>query len=144
MASNYSAKESVMKYILQIHTGSWHDTPDEPERIIRRIEEISGRIPVDKVIIGWSTDPSVYAEVGDYLHRSGISMILWLPVFSETNKIMETDEALDVFGNRIIPHFSISGRICTPADNNLVNRNPPGNLFNPPDDTLWLVRCVMP
>ena len=90
-----------MKYILQIHTGSWHDKPDEPERIVRKIEEVSSRIPVGKVIIGWSTDPLVYKKVGEYLHGSGIEMILWLPVFSETNKLLETDEALDVFGKRI-------------------------------------------
>ena len=91
-----------MKYILQIHTGSWKDQPDEPERIVRKIEEVSSRIPVGKVIIGWSTDSLVYRKVGEYLHGSGIEMILWLPVFSETNKILETDEALDVFGKSIV------------------------------------------
>ncbi len=91
-----------MKYILQIHTGSWNDQCDEPERIVRKIEEVSSRIPVGRVIIGWNKDPLVYKKVGEYLHGSGIGMILWLPVFSETNKILETDEALDVFGKRIV------------------------------------------
>ena len=91
-----------MKYILQIHTGSWHDSCDAPEDMIRKIEEIASRIPVDKVIIGWNTDSSVYRKVGDYLHRNGIGMVLWLPVFSEVNKLAETDEALDIFGNRIV------------------------------------------
>ena len=91
-----------MKYILQIYTGSWHDSCDEPEDIIRKIAGIASRIPVDKVIIGWNTDASVYRKVGDYLHRNGISMVLWLPVFSETNKLSETDEAQDIFGNRIV------------------------------------------
>ena len=56
-----------MKYILQVFTGSWHDGHTAPEGIVRKIAEISSRVPVDKVIIGWNTDPSVYREIGEYL-----------------------------------------------------------------------------
>ena len=92
-----------MKYILQIHTGSWHAAHDRTEDIIRRIGEISSRIPVGKVIIGWNTDPAVYRETGAFLHGKGIQMLLWLPVFSEVNKAAETDGTLDVFGQRVLP-----------------------------------------
>ena len=92
-----------MKYILQIHTGSWHAAHDRTEDIIRRIGEISSRIPVGKVIIGWNTDPAVYREAGAFLHGKGIQMLLWLPVFSEVNKAAETDGTLDVFGQRVLP-----------------------------------------
>lgn len=90
-----------MKYILQIHTGSWRDTADRPEEIIRKIREIASRIRVEQVIIGWNTDPAVYEKTGEALHAAGIRMILWLPVFSEIDKIAEPDEALDIFGKRI-------------------------------------------
>ena len=88
-------------YILQIHTGSWHAPHDRTEDIIRRIEAITSRIPVGKVIIGWNTDPSVYTEVGAFLHQSGIQMLLWLPVFSAVSEISGTDGALDIFGKEI-------------------------------------------
>ena len=91
-----------MKYILQIHTGSWHGAHDRTEDIIRRIGEISSRIPVGKVIIGWNTDPSVYKEAGAFLRGKGIQMLLWLPVFSEVNKEAETDGTLDIFGEKIL------------------------------------------
>ena len=92
-----------MKYILQISTGSWHSAHDSPEDIIRRIEWVSSQIPVDRIIIGWNTDPSVYTEVGAYLHRAGSRMLLWLPVFSETSEVAETDGAVDVFGKPVSP-----------------------------------------
>ncbi len=98
-----------MKYILQIHTGSWHDAHDRPEDIIRKIRSISSKIPVGKVIIGWNTDASVYQKVGAFLREAGIRMFLWLPVFSEVSKIAETDEALDIFGNRILPPAAQEG-----------------------------------
>ena len=43
-----------MRYTLQVFTGSWHDTHEQPEKILGRIEEISRRIPVERVIIGWN------------------------------------------------------------------------------------------
>ena len=90
-----------MKYILQVFTGDWHHAENRPGEIIRKIGEISSRIPVDKVIIGWYTDASVYRKVGAFLHRAGMKMLLWLPVFSEVGKISEQDKALDLFGNPV-------------------------------------------
>ena len=91
-----------MKYILQIHTGTWHEAHDRPENIIRKIEEIASRIPVDRVIIGWNTDASVYTAVGAFLRGKGIRMLLWLPVFSEAGAITEADEAADIGGRKIV------------------------------------------
>lgn len=90
-----------MKYILQIFTGPWHKAYYQPEEIIRKIREISCRIPVDKVIIGWNTDPSVYKTIGAFLHKAGTEMLLWLPVFAETGEVTEPEEALDLYGKRI-------------------------------------------
>ena len=114
-----------MKYILQIFIGSWHAQHDDPEDIIRKIRETACRIPVGKVIIGWNTDPSVYKEVGEFLHASGISMLLWLPVFSETGEIRETDAALDIFGNPVLPPASLAGDgfvfVCPTSQRNIRN-----------------------
>ena len=45
-----------MKYILQVFSGPWNTAYYQPEEIIRTIRGIASRIPVEKVIIGWSTD----------------------------------------------------------------------------------------
>ena len=102
-------KLEIMKYILQICTGSWHAEHDPPEAIIRKIDEISSRIPVSQVIIGWNTDVSVYRQVGAFLRSRGIRMLLWLPVFSEVSGIAAPDEATDLFGKPVIPPIRQEG-----------------------------------
>lgn len=107
-----------MGYILQICTGAWSASNYATEDIIQRIGTISSRIPVDRVIIGWSTDASLYREVGSFLHGKGIQMILWLPCFSEISGIAQPDETLDVFGNKIVVPLAQPGEdfvFCCPS-----------------------------
>ena len=98
-----------MKYILQIFSGSWHTADYQPEEIIQTIGGIASRIPVDKVIIGWNTDGSAYRKLGAFLHDKGIRMLLWLPVFAETGEVSEAEEALDIFGKRVVPPMQEQG-----------------------------------
>ena len=90
-----------MKYILQVFSGPWNTAYYQPEEIIRTIKGIASRIPVEKVIIGWNTDPSVYKKTGEFLHESGIQMLIWLPVFAEVGEVSEQAEAVDIFGKSI-------------------------------------------
>ena len=92
-----------MKYTLQVFTGSWHDIHEQPEKILGRITEVSCRIPVERVIIGWNTDPSLYRTLVSRLHQANIQTLLWLPVFTEVREAAETEEALDLAGQRIVP-----------------------------------------
>ena len=86
-------------YIVQVSLGGWH-TPDYTAgQIIDRIDEVSSLIPVRKVIIGWSLDPDIYRQVGDYLHSRNIQMLLWLPVFAETEEMCDNSPAVDLWGN---------------------------------------------
>ena len=88
-----------MKYILQVFTGSWHKPEVQPENVIGKIDELSSRIGISRVIIGWNTDASACRKIGAFLHGKGMEMLLWLPVFSESGTLAETDEAVDLFGN---------------------------------------------
>ena len=91
-----------MRYILQVCTGAWGEPNYTAEDIIERVGVISSRIPVDRVIIGWSTDAALYRKVGSFLHARNIQMMLWLPCFSEISGIAQPDETVDVFGNKIV------------------------------------------
>ena len=107
-----------MRYVLQICTGAWDTSNYATQDIIERIRAISTRVPTDKVIIGWSTDASLYQEVGSFLHSQGIQMILWLPCFSEISGIADPDETLDIFGNEIITPLRQPGEdfvFCCPT-----------------------------
>ena len=98
-----------MKYILQIFTGAWHAEKPEAGEIVQKIGAVSARIPVDQVIIGWNTDPNLYREIGSFLHRRGIKMLLWLPVFSEVSAVARPDGALDLFGQPVVPAVQQEG-----------------------------------
>ena len=86
-------------YIVQVSLGGWHSPDYTAEQIISRIDTVSRLIPVQKVIIGWSLDKDIYRKVGDYLHAKDIRMLLWLPVFAETEEVCENSPAVDLWGN---------------------------------------------
>jgi hypothetical protein len=76
-------------------------------------------IPVAKVIIGWSLDKEIYCEVGDYLHSKNIKMLLWLPVFAETEEMCENSPAVDLW-NRVPANYDLAAgegfRFNCPSD----------------------------
>lgn len=107
-----------MRHILQICTGAWDESNYTIEAIIERVRVISAKISVDKVIIGWSIDKSLYQKVGDFLHGQGIQMLLWLPCFSEIGGTAQPDETVDVFGQSIIVPLAQPGEdfaFCCPS-----------------------------
>ena len=91
--------EPEQKYIVQVSLGSWHHADYTADQIIGRIDTVSSMIPVSKVIIGWSLDKEIYRQVGEYLHSKDIRMLLWFPVFAETEEMCENSPALDLWGN---------------------------------------------
>ena len=91
-------KPQTPGYVLQVSLGGWHSPDYTAEQVIGRIQEVSALIPVEKVIIGWSLDQDIYRQVGDYLHANGIQMLLWLPVFAETEEMCENEPAVDLAG----------------------------------------------
>ena len=91
--------ETEQKYIVQVSLGSWHHADYTADQIIGRIDTVSSMIPVSKVIIGWSLDKEIYHKVGEYLHSKDIRMLLWFPVFAETEEMCDNSPALDLWGN---------------------------------------------
>ena len=92
-------KQQEAGYIVQVSLGGWHSPDYTAEQIIGRIDTVSQLIPVKKVIIGWSLDKEIYRKVGEFLHAKDISMLLWLPVFAETEEVCENSPAVDLWGN---------------------------------------------
>ena len=92
-------KPSKPSYIVQVSLGGW-DAPEYSAReIVSRLDSVSALIPINKVIIGWSRDKEIYREVGSWLHGKGIKMLLWLPVFAETEEVCDNTPAVDLWGN---------------------------------------------
>lgn len=85
-------------YIVQVSLGGWHSPDYTADEVISRIDEVRALIPVRKVIIGWSLDKEIYQQVGEFLHANDIKMLLWLPVFAETEEMCENEPAVDLQG----------------------------------------------
>ena len=98
MGCQQQQKQQEAGYIVQVSLGGWHSPDYSAEQIIGRIDTVSQLIPVQKVIIGWSQDKDIYRQVGEYLHDKGIRMLLWLPVFAETEEVCENSPAVDLWG----------------------------------------------
>ena len=97
--NNQNKPAATPGYIVQVSLGGWHAPAYTAEQIIGRLDTVSAIIPVQKVIIGWSLDKEIYKEVGEYLHSKDIKMLLWLPVFAETEEMCKSSLAVDLWGN---------------------------------------------
>ncbi len=86
--------------VVQVALGHWVPTHYTAEQIIGRIDTVNQIMPVEKVIIGWTldVDKKIYRQVGEYLHSKGIRMLLWLPLFAETEQVFDNSPAVDLWG----------------------------------------------
>ena len=100
-------KTAEPSYIVQVSLGGWNKPDYTAEQIIDRIDTVSSLIPVGKVIIGWTLDKEIYRQVGAHLHAKGIQMLLWLPVFAETEEVCENSPAVDLRGE-IPAHYDLT------------------------------------
>ena len=85
-------------YVVQVSLGGWHHADYTADQVIDRIDAVAAKIPVRKVIIGWTVDKDFYQRVGEYLHAKDIRMFLWLPMFAETEEMCENEPAVDLHG----------------------------------------------
>jgi len=94
-------------YIVQVSLGGWHSPDYTADQIISRLDTVCSLIPVGKVIIGWSLDKDIYRQVGEYLHARDIQMLLWMPVFAETEEVCDNKPAVDLWG-RIPANYDLA------------------------------------
>lgn len=90
--------EATPEYIVQVSLGGWHHPQYTASQITDRIDSVATMVTVGKVIIGWSLSKDIYRQVGEHLHARGIDMLLWLPVFAETEEVCENVPAVDLWG----------------------------------------------
>ena len=112
-------------YIVQVSLGGWNSPDYTAESIIDRIDSVNRLIPIEKVIIGWSLDKDIYRQVGEHLHAEGIRMLLWLPVFAETEEVCDNVPSVDLWGEAPANYDLTAGegfRFNCPSD--------PGNVSN--------------
>ncbi|MEM1486259.1 hypothetical protein V6615_15550 [Oscillospiraceae bacterium PP1C4] len=89
-----------MDYIAQAFTGGFGALSTSPQQLVRRISELADSLQVQAVIMGWSTDRTLYQAALEELHRRGMQGYLWMPVFSEMSSVVQGIPAVDYDGNR--------------------------------------------
>ncbi len=99
LASCQTPKQSQPAFVVQVSLGGWNQPDYTADQIVSRIDSVCCLIPVEKVIIGWSLDKDIYRQVGEYLHAKGIKMLIWLPVFAETEEVCDNTPAVDLWGH---------------------------------------------
>ncbi len=111
--------------ILQIFAGTWHHQNYDTDEIIDRLRTVLAIHPVEKVIIGWCLDPFFYRPIISFLHAQNIRALLWLPVFSETDRLYPVDASEDLWGAPIrkpdIPDGEGFLFSCPSSEKNLAN-----------------------
>jgi Dihydroorotate dehydrogenase len=97
--------------------GSWTEQYYSTQDVIDRIETVSNIIPLEKVLVGWCLDPEPYMQIGEYLHGKGIQMLLYLPVFSETEEACDNKPAVDIWG-KVPENYDVENgfRFTCPSD----------------------------
>ena len=91
LAAACQGKPREAGFIVQVSLGGWHSPDYTAEQVISRIGEVSAKIPVEKVIIGWSLDQDIYRQVGEYLHADFIKPMLYRQTFAPAGMGFEYD-----------------------------------------------------
>jgi len=116
---HHQQPEREAGFIVQISLGDWHSPDYTAEQIISRLDTVSKLIPIEKVIIGWSDNKDIYRQVGEYLHGRNVKMLLWLPVFAETEGVCDNKPAVDLWGKEPRDYEKAAGngfRFTCPTD----------------------------
>ena len=92
-------KQAEPAFVVQVSLGGWNEPDYTAGQIVSRLDSVCSLIPVEKVIIGWTIDKDIYRQVGEYLHAKGIQMLIWLPVFAETEEVCDNTPAVDLWGS---------------------------------------------
>lgn len=91
-----------MKWIAQVFTGGWNNADCSAAQVCSGLEILRRQTPLQAVLIGWNGSTEFYREVGEFLHRCGIAMYLWLPVLSELEQLGAAQPVVDLWGEETV------------------------------------------
>jgi len=110
---------------IQIFSGGFTGKTVLFETVEEKLFSILPRLPVSKVIMGWSLNKTLYEKTAEFLAKNNIAFYLWFPVFSETGAFAINDPnkklspLIDVRGNELEKKADHTGEdfsFCCPND----------------------------
>jgi len=108
-----------MEVAVQIFCGGFSGTAVPFEAVEEKLLSFIKRFRVTKVIMGWSTEKSLYEKTAALLLKHNIEFYLWFPVFSETGALRDLSPLVDYTGNVIERENNNSSEdffFCCPND----------------------------
>jgi len=91
-----------MEISIQILSGGFLQEAVPYELTEKKLSFILSRLPVTKVLMGWSPDKSLYKKTAEFLAKRNVEFYLWLPVFSETGALKSLAPLKDLTGREIL------------------------------------------
>jgi hypothetical protein len=85
---------------IQIFTGGFSEEIVSHEVVEQKLLAILSRLPVKKVIMGWSPDNALYEKTAELLLKRNIEFYLWFPVFSEACEVRKLGALVDYKNQR--------------------------------------------
>lgn len=89
------------KAVLQIFTSGYKESPPDFETVRKVLMPVLEKIPVEKIIMGWSVKPDIYRKTIQLAKLFGTEVYLWLPVFSETGLLKPVMRLVDDEGREV-------------------------------------------
>ena len=87
--------------VLQIFSGGFLGKTVSFEAVEQKLLSVLPRLPVRKVIMGWSPDKLLYDKTAGLLAKKDIDFFLWFPVFSETGALKTQSPLVDLRGRKL-------------------------------------------
>ena len=104
---------------IQLFSGGFLGNSIPYEIVEQKLIFILSKLPVDKVIMGWSGDKFLYEKTAKFLEKRNIEFYLWFPVFSETGALKNLNPLLDYQGRKLVSekvHGEENFAFCCPTD----------------------------
>ena len=110
---------------VQIFSGGFPGELIPFEAVRQKLNAVLPRLPVSKVIMGWSPDKSLYEKTASFLAERDIGFFLWFPVFSETGALKKLAALTDYQGQEIISngeHVDEDFAFCCPNNGHNIEK----------------------
>ena len=108
-----------MDVTIQIFTGNFLETAVSYELVEKKLNSVLSRIPVNKVIMGWSINKELYSKTAEFLAKRNVDFYLWFPVFSETSALKELTSLTDIRGQKLKCRSDEEFSFCCPNPQNV-------------------------
>ena len=113
-----------MEITLQIFSGSFTGKTVSFEKVEQKLLSVLQRLPVSKVIMGWSPNRALYEKTArllgsKHLSKRKVDFYLWFPVFSETGALKSLSPLVDFHDRRLesaSSHVDEDFSFCCPTD----------------------------